>query len=324
MRQSAATAEVGDDVYREDPTVNKLEARAAELVDKEAALFVPSGTMGNQIAARTHTERGQEILIESESHIYKWELGGLAQHSDLQTRPIDAAPRGVIEPDQIFESHVEGDSHRPGTGLVCLENTHNSYGGTAIAPEDVDAIGETATELGLPVHLDGARIGNAAVAHGVPVSRMTQNVDSIMFCLSKGLGAPIGSMLAGSEKFIEQARKNRKLYGGGMRQGGIIAGPGLRALDNIERLSEDHENASGLAAGLNSIDGLSTNDPETNIILVETTGLELTAEAVLDRIAEEGILATEFGEHVIRFCTHWDLDSEDITTAIRKIKQVLD
>lgn len=323
MRDAASAAEVGDDVYREDPTVNELEARAAELVAKEAALLVPSGTMGNQIAAYTHTEQGQEALIERESHVYKWELGGLAQHSALQTRTVDAAPRGEITPAQIYEGYVEGDGHRAGSGLVCIENTHNSYGGTAIAPEKIDAAAEATSDLDLPIHLDGARIGNAAVAHNVPVSRMTREVDSVMFCLSKGLGAPIGSVLAGREEFIESARKNRKSFGGGMRQAGIIAGPGLLALENIDRLSEDHKNASALAAGLTSINGLNVNDPETNIVLVETDKLGLTAEEALDQISEEDVLGTKFGEYVVRFCTHKDVESADIETAVTRIERAL-
>ena len=323
MREATAAAEVGDDVYGEDPTVNELESRAADLAGMEAALFVPTGTMGNQVAARTHTERGQEVLVERESHVYKWELGGLAQHSGLQTRTIDAAPRGVIEPAQVEAGYVEADAHRPGTGLVTMENTHNSYGGAAIAPEAVDAVAGAAHDLGLPLHLDGARIGNAAVAHGVPVSRLTREVDSVMFCLSKGLGAPVGSMLAGTADFVSRARRNRKLLGGGMRQAGVLAAPGLLALDNVERLADDHERAARLAAGIDGVGGLAASEPETNIVLVDTTGAGLAAEAALSRFRDEGVLGSAFGEHLIRLCTHLDVDDDDVEAAVEAVARAL-
>jgi threonine aldolase len=324
MREAAATADVGDDVYGEDPTVNELEARAADLVGTEAALLVPSGTMGNQVAARAHTERGQEVLLERESHIYKWELGGLAQHAQLQARTVDASPRGVVDPDQLREGYVEEDAHRPGTGLICVENTHNSYGGTAIDPESIDAAAETAAALGVPIHLDGARVGNAAVAHDVPLSRLTREVDSVMFCLSKGLGAPVGSILAGDAEFVERARRIRKLFGGGMRQAGMIAAPGLLALENVDRLADDHANATALAAGLDSIGGLAVTEPETNIVLVDTRGVDLTAEEALERFADEDVRGTPFGEHVVRFCTHWDVDADDVATAVERVERALD
>lgn len=320
MRDAARESEVGDDVYGEDPTVNELERRAAEIVDKEAALYVPTGTMGNQVAARTHTERGDEILCERESHIYKWELGGIAQLSGLQPRTIDGGQRGTVTPLDVEEGYVEEDAHRPGTGLLCLENTHNSKGGVAIAPEEIDAAAETAHELGVPVHLDGARVFNAAVALDVPASRLVREVDSVMFCLSKGLGAPVGSMLAGSEEFIARARRNRKLFGGGMRQAGIIAAPGIRALSNVKRLDEDHENARALAEGLAEIDGLDIQPPETNIVLIETNQ---TADAFLDSVADEGVRGTAFGEHVVRFCTHWDVDEEDIERAVESVRRAM-
>ena len=320
MREAARDAEVGDDVYREDPTVNELERRAADLVGAEAAIYVPTGTMGNQAAIRTHTERGEEVLVERESHVFKWELGGIAQHAGAQTRPLDGGDRGVITPEGVREGHVEADGHRPGTGLLCLENTHNSRGGTAIAPEAIDAACEAAGALDVPVHLDGARLFNAAAALDVPASRITENVDSVMFCLSKGLGAPVGSMLAGSEAFVESARRVRKLLGGGMRQAGVIAAPGLLALENRERLGEDHENAARLAAGLGRIDGLDVADPETNIVLADT---DEPAAAFLERCEAEGVLASEFGEHRVRFCTHWDVDSEDVDRAISAVERAV-
>ncbi|MFB6254221.1 MAG: low specificity L-threonine aldolase, partial [Halobacteriaceae archaeon] len=273
MREAAKQADVGDDVYAEDPSVNKLQEQAADLVGMEAALFVPTGTMGNQVAVRTHTQRGEEVIVETESHVFKWEVGGLAQLAELQVRPVDGGDRGIITPDQIEAAYVEEDVHRPGTGLVTLENTHNSRGGIAIAPEKIAAAAETAHELDIPVHLDGARVFNAAVYHDVPVSEITKHADSVMFCLSKGLGAPVGSILAGSAEFIDRARRNRKLLGGGMRQAGVIAAPGQVSLENIDRLETDHQNATRLANGLAEIDGVTVQPPETNIVLVHLDGI---------------------------------------------------
>ncbi len=323
MRAAASEADVGDDVYGEDPTVNELESTAAELVGMEAALYVPTGTMGNQIAARVHTERGQEVLVERESHIYKWELGGLAQHSALQVRTLDGGDRGIPTPEQVRDGYVEEDAHRPGTGLLTLENTHNSKGGVAIAPEKIDAAAETAHDLGIPIHLDGARVGNAAVALDVSPARIVENVDSVMFCLSKGLGAPVGSMLAGDEEFIARARRVRKLLGGGMRQVGVVAGPGLLALENVSRLADDHENARVLADRLADVDGLTVQSPETNIVLVNTEGAGLTAEEFLDLCAEADVIGSAFGPHVVRFCTHWDVNREDVETAAERIRNAL-
>ena len=322
MREASAAAEVGDDVYREDPTVNELEERAAEIVGKEAALYVPTGTMVNQIAVRTHTQHGQEVLAERESHVVKWELGGMAQLSGLQVRTIDGDNRGVVSPEQVREGYVAEDLHRPGTGLLTLENTHNSKGGAAIEVGKIEATAEAAHELDVPVHLDGARVFNAAAALDTEVEKTVENVDSVMFCLSKGLGAPVGSMLAGSEAFIERARRVRKLFGGGMRQAGVIAAPGLLALENRHRLSEDHENATQLAAGLGDIEGLSVREPETNIVLVDCDGTDYTAEEFLAACESEGVLAVSFGEYRVRFCTHWDVGEEDIQNAIRTVKRV--
>jgi threonine aldolase len=324
MRTAASEAAVGDDVYSEDPTINELEATVAQRLGFEAALFVPTGTMGNQVAVRTHTDRGQEVLVERESHVYKWELGGLAQLSGLQVRTLDGGERGVPTPTQVADGYVEEDIHRPGTGLLTLENTHNSRGGIAIEPEVIDAAATAAHDLELPIHLDGARLFNAAVAHDVDASRFTRHVDSAMVCLSKGLGAPVGSVLAGSESFIERARRNRKLFGGGMRQAGMVGAPGLLALENVERLADDHRRAQQLAAGLDELPGLSVPTPETNIVLVDTTETGLAAPEFLDRCAEAGVRGTKFGEWTARFCTHLDVDDEDIEQAIDTIEQALD
>lgn len=322
MRDAAHDAAVGDDVYEEDPTVNELEARVADLVGMEDALFVPTGTMGNQVAVRTHTDRGQEVIVDEQSHVYKWEVGGLAQLASLQVRTVDA-DRGIPTPTQLRAAYVDEDIHRPGTGLVTVENTHNSRGGLAIGPDPIAAAAETAHDLGVPIHLDGARIFNAAVAHDIPVTTLTEPVDSVMFCLSKGLGAPIGSMLAGSAAFIENARRTRKLFGGGMRQVGLIAAPGLEALENIDRLATDHANAATLATGLDAIPGLSAPDPETNIVLLDVSETGMTAASFLSACEDSGVLGSAFGEYLVRFCTHRDVDSSDIDTAIDRIDDVV-
>ena len=320
MREAARDAEVGDDVYGEDPTVNELEARVADVLGFADALLVPSGTMANQVAARTHTDRGEEAIVERESHVYKWELGGLAQHADLQVRPVDGDGRGVVAPEQVREASVAADDHRPGTGLLTLENTHNSKGGTAIAPGEIDAAAEAAHDLGVPVHLDGARLFNAAVALDVPASRLTRDVDSAMVCLSKGLGAPVGSVLAGSGEFVERARRVRKLMGGGMRQAGMLAAPGLLALENRERLTEDHERADRLAAGLDGIDGIGAPEPETNIVVAATDD---PAEDVVAACESEGVGCVAFGDYRVRFCTHWDVDDGDIERALGAVERAV-
>jgi len=320
MRAAARDAAVGDDVYGEDPTVNELEATAADRLGTAAALFFPSGTMANQTAARVHTDRDQEVIVERESHIYKWEVGGLAQHAGLQIRPVEAAVDdggGIPAAGQVADAHVEADLHRPGTGLVCLENTHNSYGGLAAPPATIEAVAEVARERDVPVHLDGARLFNAAVARDVSVTAFTEHVDSVMISLSKGLGAPVGSLLAGTEATIERARRIRKLLGGGMRQAGLIAAPALLAFENVSGLAADHERARRLAAGIDTVDGLSAPVPETNIVLVDTG--ERTAESFLDGCERGGVLGSRFGDRLVRFCTHRDLTDADIETAIEAI-----
>ncbi len=316
MRAAASEADVGDDVYGEDPTVNELEATVAELLGKDDALFVPSGTMGNQLAARVHTERGQEVLVERESHVYNRERSGLAQHSELQVRPVDGGDRGVVTREAIEEAAVEADGHQLGTGLVCLENTHNDRGGTAIAADRIDAACEAAADRGIPVHLDGARLFNAAVALETDPERLVRNVNSVMCCLSKGLGAPVGSMLVGDERFVDAARRVRKLFGGGMRQAGILAAPGLLSLENRDRLDVDHENARLLADGLAAVDGLTVRPPETNIVFVET---DRAAGAFVERCRDLGVSGIAFDETRVRFCTHLDVDRRDIETAIDRI-----
>jgi threonine aldolase len=323
MRESARNADVGDDVYGEDPSVNELEARAADAVGMDAALYVPTGTMGNQIAARVHTDRGQEALVERESHVYKYELGGFAQHSQLQVRTYDGGANGCPTPDQVRDGYVEEELHRPGTGLLCVENTHNVKGGVAVPGDELAAAADAAHELGLPVHVDGARVFNAAVALDTDPADLLAPADSVMFCLSKGLGAPVGSILAGSEAFVERARRTRKLMGGGMRQAGMIAAPGLLALENRERLGEDHANAARLAAELDDVSGFSVPEPETNIVLVDTTDANRTAGEFVERCENEGVLASEFGEYTGRFCTHLDVSESDLADVVAAVERAV-
>jgi threonine aldolase len=319
MRDAARDADVGDDVYRDDPTVNDLERRAAAVVGCEDALFVPTGTMGNQIAAQVHADPGSEVVVDGEAHVVRWELGGFARNAGLQTRTVDAEG-GVVTPDQIHDVCHDADLHRPGTGLACLENTHNARGGLAIPADRIRAAAEAAGAHDVPVHLDGARLFNACVALDVDPAEMVAPVDSVLFCLSKGLGAPVGSLLCGSAAFVEAARRTRKLHGGGMRQAGIVAAPGLLALENRDRLAEDHENAARLAAGLDACNGLSVPTPETNIVVVDVSDAPFDAGAFVDACAERGVGCGAIDDAHVRFCTHLDVAREDVDAALDRIE----
>ena len=319
MREAAATAAVGDDVYRDDPTVNELERRAAEAVGTEAALYVPSGTMANQIAVHVHTEPGQELLLERESHIYRWELAGAAKLSGVQTRAIDAGDRCVPTPDAVREGLVGEDLHRPGTGLLAVENTHNYRGGVAVPVAEIAAAAAAARDADMPVHLDGARLFNAAVALGVDPAEIVAPVDSVTVCLSKGLGAPVGSVLAGDAAFVEDARRVRKLFGGGMRQAGMIAAPGLLALDNVDRLADDHANAERLAAGLDAIEGVDAPAPDTNIVVAHTETAGVEAADLVAACESAGVGCVEFDDYTTRFTTHLGVDETDVTAAVDRI-----
>jgi threonine aldolase len=319
MRDAARDAEVGDDVYRDDPTVNDLERRAASKVGMEAALFVPSGTMGNQVAVRTHTDRGQELLVDEQAHVVKWELGGVADLSGVQARMLDFGSRAAPSPEQIREGYVEESLHRPGTGLLCLENTHNSRGGVAVSSKKIAASADAAHDLDVSVHLDGARLFNACVALDTPPEEMVAPVDSVMFCLSKGLGAPVGSMLAGPQEFVDRARRVRKLFGGGMRQAGMIAAPGLVALENVDRLADDHANARVLAEGLADIPGLAVETPETNIVVVSSEAAGITAEELVAACADHGVAFGAMGEYSARLCTHLDVSRAEVREAVERI-----
>lgn len=323
MRDAAATADVGDDIYGGDPTVGELERSVADTLGMDDALYVPSGTMGNQIASRVHTERGDEAIVDVESHLYKWEVGGLAQLSQLHVRTVDGSPRGVPSPAQVKEAYRDADLQSPGTGLLTLENTHNSRGGLAISPSTIASTARAASELGIPVHLDGARLFNAAVARGIDAAEFTNHVDSVLVCLSKGLGAPVGSVVAGSTEFVREAEQVRQLFGGGMRQAGVIAGPALVALRNRTHLSADHRNATELAAGLDGLGGVSANDPETNIVLLDTAETSLTAATFAERLNQHGVGVTVFGDETVRFVTHRDITEEDIDVAVRAADTIL-
>ncbi|HHW12382.1 MAG TPA: low-specificity L-threonine aldolase [Firmicutes bacterium] len=325
MRKAMAAAEVGDDVYGEDPTMRRLEAIAAEKIGKEAAMFVPSGTMGNQVAAMTHLQRGDEVILEAESHIFYYEVGGLALLSGVQTRTIQGR-KGFMEPAQIAAAIRPDDLHFPRTGLLCLENTHNRAGGAVLTAEQTRVMAQVAHERGIPVHLDGARIFNAAIALGTDVRELTAPVDSVMFCLSKGLGAPVGSLVAGRKDFIDKARKVRKLLGGGLRQSGILAAAGIVALEQmVDRLVEDHVNARLLAEGLANIPGL-TIDPDafpTNILICSVAKLGISAQRFSALLAQHGVLANPTSPTEIRFVTHKDVTKTQIKSALNIINQIV-
>ncbi|MFB6220528.1 MAG: low specificity L-threonine aldolase [Halolamina sp.] len=323
MRDAARDAEVGDDVYRDDPTINELERRAAEILGTEAALYFPTGTMANHAAIRTHTDRGEELICDEHAHAFKWELGGAAQLNDLQTHPLDFGADAAPDPQRIEDAFVEEGLHEPGTGLVCLENTHNYRGGVAVPKETIDGVAAVCADHDIPFHVDGARLFNASVALDTDVADLIDEADSAMFCLSKGLGAPVGSMLVGSQEFIDAARRARKLFGGGMRQAGIIAAPGLVALENREHLAADHERATRLAAGLNDISGIDANDPDTNMVAAEVTGTGHTAEEFIAEIEQHGVLAVPFNETTVRFTTNWGVDDGDIEQALESVRTAL-
>jgi threonine aldolase len=309
MRLAMASAEVGDDVYGEDPTVNMLEASAAEVFGREAALFVPTGTMGNQIAIRLHTQPGQEVICESRAHIVDWEMAMAAAFSGCQLRPV-VANRGIVTWKHIESMLKRGSVNNAATGLISLENSHNMAGGTVTPLEVFGEIWNGARELGIPLHLDGARIFNAAVALNLSVAVLTSGFNTVMFCLSKGLCAPVGSMLVGNRKLIARARMVRKALGGGMRQAGVLAAAGLIALEEMpKRLAEDHANArlvAGQLAGLPQIE-LDMATVQTNIVIFALKK-EVDAETLVMRLRHRGILCSTVGQNSVRFVTHHDVD----------------
>ncbi len=311
MRQAMLDAPVGDDVFGEDPTVNKLEEYVAALLGKEAAIYCPSGTMTNQIGVYVGTGRSDEVLLHEDAHIFRYEAGAPALLSGVQVRPLPGEG-GIVAPETLRSAVRPENVHFPRPKLLCLENTHNVAGGKVFPLEKFASVAAEARGLGIKVHLDGARLFNAAVAAGLPAREWCEHADTVSVCSSKGLGAPVGSLLAGDDETIREARRARKAFGGGMRQAGMIAAASLHAFEHhIERLAEDHERARKLAAGLEK-SGYTLEPPETNIVLVEVG----EAEAFLRDLAEEGVLATPWGKSTVRMCTHLDTGDEKIDAAI--------
>ena len=324
MRRAMAEAEVGDDVYGEDPTVNRLQARAAEIFGREAALFVPTGSMGNLISIKVWTHHGNEVICEERGHINQYELASMSAIAGCMPRTT-AAPDGILSWELIEPLIRPKIYYRAQTALISLENTHNMAGGSVYPPETVADICDHSHAGGLPVHLDGARIFNAAVALGRSVAELTRKCDSVMFCLSKGLGAPVGSMLVGSREFIEKAHVYRKLFGGGMRQVGVLAAAGLVALEESpQRLHEDHANARYLAEGLAQIPGISV-DPQkvqTNIVIFDVRGTGRTAGEICAELAKRKVLAGPTDKFAIRMVTHCDVDRAAIARALAALREI--
>jgi threonine aldolase len=325
MREAMARAEVGDDVFREDPTVNRLEERVADLLGKEAALYLPSGTMSNQICVRAHTQPGDEMLCEATCHIYNNEAGGPAVLSGVTSQCIEG-DYGILDVTQLEHKLRPLNDHQVRTRLVCLENTHNRGGGRVYPIEKIEAISRWARGAGLAIHLDGARLWNAVVASGIPARTWATHFDTVSVCFSKGLGAPIGSALAGPKDFVVKARRIRKLLGGGMRQAGVAASAALYAIDHhVERLAEDHRNAQVIARAIAETPGLRLDPPdvETNLVWVEVDPELGTARDVAARLKQRGILVHATGPHTFRACTHLDVSAAQAERAAEIIRQAV-
>lgn len=318
MRRVIASAKVGDDVFAEDPSVNELQKKVAHLLGKEAALFVPSGTMGNQIAINCSTRPGDEVICEANSHAFNYECGAPALLSGVQMFPI-SGECGVFSAGQVLQSIRPFDHHFPQTSLVVIENTHNRAGGTIFPIDEIEAISKIAKQRNLKMHLDGARLWNAHIATGIPLAEYAQYFDTVSVCLSKGLGAPVGSVLAGSAEGMDKAHRYRKIYGGGMRQAGVLAAAGIYAIDNhLQRLAIDHSRAKQLAETLDSFDGISVSlkTTETNIVIAEFDTTLYNVENVHQSLFDNGVLGIPFSHKKIRFVTHLDLNDDDISNAI--------
>ncbi len=323
MRQAMADAEVGDDVLGDDPTVNALEKRVAEVLGKEAAVYMPSGSMTNQVAIRTHTEPGDEILLDENAHCYFYEAGAPGGVSGVMCRLLPGV-RGVFTADDVKGSLRPKNYHFAPTKLVCVENTHNRGGGSVWSIEAINDVAQAAREAKLKLHLDGARLWNASVATGIPECEYAQYFDSVSVCFSKGLGAPVGSALAGTEAFIDRARRFRKMVGGGMRQAGIIAAGALFALERHRaRLTQDHANAKALAAGIASFAGIEL-DPdtvETNIVIFQIT--TMSAATLAGKLLQSGVHMLATGPDTIRAVTHLDVSAEQINEAVKLFRKLL-
>jgi threonine aldolase len=324
MRRVLAEAEVGDDVMGEDPSIKALERRTAELLGKEAALFVPSGTMANQIAVGVHASPGDELLCDATAHVYVWEGGGIARLWGVTTRTIEG-DHGLLSIEMLRGKVRPEDGHYTRTRLVCLENTHNRGGGRVYPVAVVAEISAWAREHGLAMHLDGARLMNAVVASGVPARDWARSFDTVAICFSKGLGAPVGSAIAGPADLIRKAHRLRKVLGGGMRQGGIIAAAALYALEHhVDRLADDHANAQVLARAVAACDGLSleSGPVETNLVWIAVDPALGTASELAARLRAEGVLVSTLGPQVLRACTHLDVSREDVEIAAETIRRV--
>lgn len=328
MWEAMARAEVGDDVWGEDPTVQRLEAMAAERLGKEAGLFVTSGTQGNLVSVLAQTEPGQEVILDLDSHVFNYEVAGAARLGGLQMRAVKTA-RGFLDPAQVREALRPANIHLPTTGLVCLENTHNRHGGTCCSPEEITAVATVARAAGVRVHLDGARLFNAAVALRRPARDFARDVDSVTFCVSKGLAAPVGSVVCGSADFVTRARRIRKMLGGGMRQAGVIAAAGIVALERmVDRLAEDHVNARTLAQGVAGLPGLSIDlaSVQTNIVIFRVEGgqdvAEARAQALVRGCLERKVKVHAMGPTAIRCVTHKDVDGDDIVRALDALREL--
>jgi len=326
MRDATYNSEFGDDVYGEDLSTIRLEEMAASLMGKEAALLVSSGTMGNLVSLLTHCRRGDEVILGSEAHIFHYEAGGMAALGGMFPHLVPNQPDGTMLIDDI-EGAIRGDDvHFPRTRLICIENTHNRCNGIPLTPEYTDSVVKLANNYGLKVHLDGARIFNAAVSLDVEATDLTRGVDSVSFCLSKGLSAPIGSVLCGSKRFIAEARRIRKILGGGMRQTGVIAAAGIVALDEMrERLAEDHSNARRFAEGIAEIPGFSVNleHVKTNIVFFNRVDDRISDEDVLTRADERGLKFLSLGPSRFRIVTHYGIDAVDVDRALEVLRDVM-
>ncbi|MFQ5908667.1 MAG: GntG family PLP-dependent aldolase [Thermoplasmata archaeon] len=325
MREAMAAAELGDDVFGEDPTVNRLQEKAAEMLGQEAGLLVTSGTQGNLVSLLAQSHPGDEVLLEADSHVYNNEVAGLSRVAGLSPRPI-AGLHGHFSGDQVAESLRPLNVHFPRTSVVCLENTHNAAGGTVLSLEQQREITAVAGEHGLRVHVDGARIFNAAVALGVPASRLTEGVNSLTFCLSKGLSCPVGSVVVGTPAFIEKARRARKLLGGGMRQAGIIAAAGVVALDTmVDRLAEDHATAQLLAEGVANLSDLRIDleSVQSNIVIFDVAPLGVTAADFVAALGPRGLGALTKTRTLVRCVTHHGIEREDIEGALGILEETV-
>lgn len=321
MRQAMAEAEVGDDVFGDDPTVNKLQEKVADMLGKDAALFVPSGTMANTIAILSHTQLGDEVIVERESHTFCYEAAAASVFGGIQLNTI-AGNRGILDADQIAKEIRENNVHMPPTRLICLENTHNRGGGKIYPIEKIRAIHEMANQCGLKMHLDGARLFNASVASGISPKDYASYFDSVMFCFSKGLGAPVGSILIGSKPFIVRAHRFRKMLGGGMRQVGVLAAAALYALEhNVSQLAQDHKNAKLLATELAKVKGfhIDPEQVETNIVVFDISKSGYSGAQVVERLKQRGVLMIPFGATLVRAVTHLDVTTEAMKQAIQII-----